>query len=462
MQQKKRKPRGIRTDGPIVVGRVQPLYLGAPGCQVLTDEKRYTINSAVPGDQVRVQSLMLRNKPDAARVLEVIEGSSHRVEPVCTVVQRCGGCAVQEMAYAQQLVQKHKSLVKHLDGLVDATRVQEVSGLSSSYGYRTRLVMPAAPRGRQGGVRFGFYGRGTTRLVEASGCPVQHPNTLATVAMVEQALLGTKVTASETKSDYGWLHGISVRVDPRSGQSELCFSARSEIIPGGDALVSRLSALPGVAGVHLSVSPQRSSYLFEQGYKRLGGAKRTAFHLGGEEFHISPGAFFQTSAEGAELLVEHVLSMMPESFDCLADVYGGVGVFARLSQKRWKRALVIESNDTAIEDLKSYLKNQKKLQIKAISGRVEDKLSELDRMNPDVVLLDPPRQGCHSRVLSKITELRPAQVIYVACGIEALVRDGERLKEAGYGLNEVRSVDMFPHTTHLEVVADFRLRDPSV
>ena len=182
-----------------------------------------------------------------------------------------------------------------------------------------------------------------------------------------------------------------------------------------------------------------------------------AFHLGGEEFHLSPGSFFQTSAQGAELLVDHVLDMMPESFDCLADVYGGVGVFARLSQKRWRRALVIESNDTAVEDLKSYLKNQKKLQIKAISGRVEEKLGELERMNPDVVLLDPPRQGCHSRVLSKITDLRPAQVLYVACGVEALVRDGERLKEAGYGLKEVRSVDMFPHTTHLEVVADFRL-----
>ena len=457
MQQKKRKPRGIRTDGPIAEGRVLPLYLGAPGCHVYADGQKFTVNSAVPGDQVRVQSLMLRNKPDAARVLEVTEGSSHRVEPVCTVVQKCGGCAVQEMSYEAQLVQKHKSLVKHLDGLVASDLVQPVTGLSSPYGYRTRLVMPAAPRGRQGGVRFGFYGRGSMRLVEASGCPVQHPNTLATVAMVEQALLGTRVTASEPKSDYGWLHGISVRVDPKSGQSELCLSARNETIPGGDALVSRLTALPGVASVHLSVNPQRSSYLFEQGFIRLGGSKRMAFHLGGEDFHLSPGAFFQTSAEGAELLVEHALEMLPESFDCLGDIYGGVGVFARLSQKRWRRALVIESNETAIDDLKSYLKNQKKLQINAISGRVEDKLNELDRVNPDVVLLDPPRQGCHAKVLAKIADLKPAQVLYVACGIEALVRDGHRLKEAGYGVKEVRSVDMFPHTTHLEVLADFRL-----
>jgi len=400
---------------------------------------------------------MLRNKPEAARVLEVLEESELRVEPVCTVVHRCGGCTVQEMSYAEQLKQKHESLVKFLDGLVDASNIHPVSGLSKPYGYRTRLLMPAAPRSRNGGVRFGFYGRGTTKLVEASGCPVQHPHTLATVAMVEQALLGTKVTASEPHSDEGWLHGISVRVDPRSGQSELCLSARDEDIPGGDSLVSRLTSLPGISGVHLSVNPQRSSYLFEHGFIRLGGSKRTAFHLGGQDFHLSPGAFFQTSAEGAELLVEHALSMMPEQFDCLADVYGGVGVFARLSEKRWKRAVVIESNDTSIEDLRSYLKNQKNLQIKAVSGRVEDRLGELERMTPDVVLLDPPRQGCHKNVLARLADLRPAQIIYVACGIEALARDGAKLKEAGYGIKEVRSVDMFPHTTHLEVVADFRL-----
>ena len=78
------------------------------------------------------------------------------------------------------------------------------------------------------------------------------------------------------------------------------------------------------------------------------------FSLGGEAFHLSPGSFFQTSAQGAELLAQVVLSMLPESFDSLVDLYGGVGVFARLSASRWNKAWVVESNPQAIDDLRSY------------------------------------------------------------------------------------------------------------
>jgi len=210
-----------------------------------------------------------------------------------------------------------------------------------------------------------------------------------------------------------------------------------------------------VAGVHLAVSPERSSYLQGERFVHLAGHRRTIFHLGGEAFHLSPGSFFQTCAEGAERLVEIVLAMLPESIDTLADLYGGVGVFARLSRSRWKRAVVAESNPQAIEDLRSWLRHSGEQRLQVTPGAVEEVMERVMGRNPDVVLLDPPRSGCRPEVIASIGHRRPSTVVYVACGIEALARDGAALLDHGYRVDRVASVDMFPHTPHLEVVARF-------
>jgi 23S rRNA (uracil1939-C5)-methyltransferase len=224
-------------------------------------------------------------------------------------------------------------------------------------------------------------------------------------------------------------------------------------------LASQLAALPGVRGVHISVNPDRSSYMMGEDFVHVAGSRHMMFQLGGQSFRLSPGSFFQTSHEGAELLVKQVLDLMPEHMLYLADLYGGVGVFARASQKRWKRAVVAESNPHAAGDLKSWVHHTKTGALRVLEGRVEETIDAVLDREPDVLVVDPPRNGCHPRVLSAIARERPPVIIYVACGMEALVRDGAILKDAGYEIDRVNSVDMFPHTTHLEVVTRFVRRE---
>ena len=431
---------------------IAPLDLARSGCQAVSpDGERYTTPTGVPGDRVRLEPLPVRGR--VARLVRVLKPSPDRVQAPCAVLDRCGGCSFQSMAYPRQLEAKEASMRRVLANLLDGARVSPVTGLERPFGYRTRLMMPATPQGR--GFQLGFYQRGSTALVEATGCPVQHPLTLATLAMAQQTLLAAQIEATAPRRDGGWLHGLAIRADPTSGMSELTLIGRTPKLPGGQPLAEQLAALPGVAGVHLSVSPERSSYLLGDRFEHLAGHRRTIFHLAGEAFHLSPGSFFQTCAEGAERLAEIVLDMLPASFDALADLYGGVGVFARLSRGRWGKAIVAESNPHAIEDLRSWLRVSGEQGIEVVSGGVEEVIGRVMKRSPDVVLLDPPRSGCRPEVIASLGHRRPSVIVYVACGIEALAWDGAALLKAGYRVERIASVDMFPHTPHLEVVARF-------
>ena len=442
-----------------VKGRVQAITLGENGCLVMSGPMRYQVGAAVPGDLIRMTPLRERGDPIPARLAEVIEPSSDRIQPPCNLIGRCGGCTFQAMAYEAQLSAKHKALQRALESLCEGSLIGPPKGLSSPVGYRTRLLMQATPKSPKGnkGIRLGFFERGTTQLVDTAGCPVQHPLTLATLAMVKQVLTHTPMAATDHTSARGWLHGLNIRVDPPSGASEVTLIGRHDKLPGLDHIAQRIKALPGVSGVHLAINPERTSYLYGDRFALLAGRKRTAFTLGGEAFHLSPGAFFQTCAEGAELLAQTVLAMLPEKMMALADLYGGVGVFARLSADRWQRAIVVESNPHAIDDLKSWLRHSHTRKITISSGRVEQNIGHVMESTPDVILLDPPRGGCHHKVISTLGDHKPPVIVYVACGIDSLVRDGAALIGHGYRVQEVASVDMFPHTPHLETIVKFVL-----
>ena len=439
------------------VARVAPLEIGDGGCVLQGWEGRLSLSGAVPGERVNVEVFERDRGYRQVNLLEIVERSPDRVRPPCVITELCGGCAFQEMAYTAQLEAKHVSLLQHLDGLCDPSQVGPVRGLTRSTGYRTRLLMPAAPRStRPGDIELGFYRQHTNELIAATGCPVQHPLTLAVLAMVHQVLRASNMQASTTRrGDNGWLHGVSIRVDPAGESTELVLIGRTHKVPGGEVLVERLASLPTVNGVHLTTNPERSSYLYGEDFSPLAGSKRTIFHLGGETFHLSPGSFFQTSAEGAEKLVSTVLELLPEAFDCLADLYGGVGVFARLTRHRWRRAVVAESNPRAVEDLRHFLKHVGLKGLHVVNGRVEETLEHSLKHRPDVVLLDPPRGGCAPQAIQGLLEHDAPVLLYVACGLKAFVRDAALLIEGGYQLVRVESVDMFPHTSHLEVVARF-------
>ncbi len=378
--------------------------------------------------------------------------SKSSTSAVCSLLGRCGGCVRQD-AYEQQLARKRDAIVGALAPFVDAEKIGTVRGLKRPFGYRTKLLMPAAMGRAKQGPTLGFYERGTSRLVDALGCPVQHPLTLSMAAMVRQVLAGSPVRASLPNGREGWLHGVGVRVDPQSGACEVVLCGRTPKVPGGHGVVERLASLPGLSGLHVTAQPRRTSYLLGDDFKLLSGRRRIVFHLLGEEFHLSPGAFFQTSHQGAELLGELVREKLPENIGLLADIYGGVGVFTRLLAERWNRAVIAEAGPAAVADAKSWVKGTGQKRVHVVPGSAEHTIAGVLGQGPDAAVIDPPRSGCHPSVIRALCDSGPPIILYVACSLDSLSRDTAALVAGGYRLESVDAVDMFPHTPHVETVA---------
>lgn len=471
-----RTPKPPRPPGrrgpPSIVATVEPLTIGAPGAIITAFGRRFSVSAGVPGDRLRVvlprradpSNAKARAEDDLppARRLELVEAAPHRVQAPCAQLERCGACSLQELRYGQQLAAKAQALRMQLAPLgAEVASQARVRALKNPFAYRTRLLMAAG--GVPGRLRFGFYERGAFgEPVPAEGCPVQHPLTLALLAMATQVLDAANVAPTNADDPrLGWLHGLSIRIDPIRSRGEITLLGKTEQLPRGPALAEQLASLPGVDAVHLSISPKRSSYPLSDVMVHLAGGKRTVFTLAGQSFPLSPGTFFQTCHEGAELLAELVLELLPTRFDCLADVYGGVGVFSRLTAGRWERAVVAEASPSAVADLEAALSKNDRLPLRIIPGRVEQTIRRVLGANPDVVLLDPPRRGCQRPVIEEIGKAAPATVLYLACGMDALLRDGRALLAAGYRLDVAQAIDMFPHTPHLEVVARFAYDPPA-
>ena len=437
-------------------GTVLPFELGQDGATARVGGRQVTIAAGVPGDQVLVR--MDPRITGRAQFQALTRPSIHRVVAPCSVLDQCGGCSLQAMDYEGQLRAKSLAFRSALASMgCPPSEIGAVKGLPSHLGHRTKLVMPATSS--KGSLRFGFYLRGTLKPLAAEGCPVQHPLVLGVLAMVQQVLEGSGVLASDVlpRDPRGWLHAVGIRVDPHSGGAELVLSGRSDRLPGGDDMVTRLMGIPSVNTLALSVNPERNSYPMVPPIKVLAGNRRNPFHLAGQRFELSPGTFFQTSASGAELLAQQVRELLPEWMECLADLYGGAGIFSCLNRDRWEKAIVVEESPTAMDDLRQHTRRENMGRLTIMPGKVEARIQRVLAAAPDVVLLDPPRRGCKPAVMDALLEAPPPTILYVACGYESFLENARLLVKGGYRPTAARAVDMFPHTTHLETVVRFDL-----
>jgi 23S rRNA (uracil1939-C5)-methyltransferase len=167
-------------------------------------------------------------------------------------------------------------------------------------------------------------------------------------------------------------------------------------------------------------------------------------------FVVSAGSFFQTNTEVAALLVEHLLAVLPLEKDTIClDVYCGVGLFSAFIAPHVKQVIGIESHPSACED---YLYNLSSFENVALYDLpAEEVMSELG-INPDIIVLDPPRSGVSKKVLDSLVGLNPELIAYISCDPATLARDIQRLSRQGYSLEESTPFDMFPQTFHIESV----------
>jgi 23S rRNA (uracil1939-C5)-methyltransferase len=180
--------------------------------------------------------------------------------------------------------------------------------------------------------------------------------------------------------------------------------------------------------------------------------ERGRFHeaVGGARFRITSRAFFQANTAGAEALVGLVGEVLqPSSEDVLLDGYAGGGLFAATVGAGCRKVLAVESDPVALGDLGANAR------VKAIGKRFERSRPQLPK-TWDLAVVDPPRAGLGRAGVNTLVAGRPRSIAYVSCDPATFARDAAWLLAAGYELDWVQPVDLFPQTYHIELVGAFR------
>ena len=386
-----------------------PTHLVVGGAALARDRtgRVVFVDGAMPGETVQAQLRSAKKDFARADVVAVIDPSPSRVEPLCEAWHRgCGGCDWQHIAPDAQLELKAEVVYEALTRMGRINQPQMYLGGSvDPWGYRTTVRLAVSSTGA-----VGFRSRRSHDVIAVDNCPVAHP-------LINEMIASLRVAGdSEVTVRVGSASGHSTAVSRRNGQmSGLAGSTRI----GSDATIDEM--------------------------------------VGGVWFRVSAGSFFQSSPQSGELLIESVgraLSDLDLSGATLIDAYGGVGLFAATIGRGAARVVVVEASASACNDARTNLADRGDA-AEVINLRLEDWAPE----SADVVIADPARSGLDKVGAVQLAATGAARIVLVSCDPASLARDVVLLRNLGYQHQWSEVLDLFPNTSHIEVVTVFEWTD---
>ena len=420
------------------------------------------VGGAVDGDEIDARVILVNKTYAVARIEKMHIPSPYRIDtPVCAK-NACGGCAYQSISYAHEK-QLKESYVRHAffkAGLKDVT-VAPVLSTDKTEGYRNKAQY-AVGADKHGKCIAGFFAPKTHRIVEAANCPLASPVFAPIVKTVIGYANENGITPYDEQTGKGTLRHIYLRASGE-GKALLTLVINQKSLPDEEKLISLLREKhKNIVGIYLNINTEKTNVICSDDYRHLWGEERLFDILAGVPLSLSPASFYQVNRDAAELLYLHGAKQAGFSPDDeLLDLYCGVGSIG-LSMARGVKSLVgVEIVPSAVECAKE---NAKVMGLDnarffcADAGKVEELIASLQNEDgtpyrPTAVVLDPPRKGCDSALLSFLAcDLKIPKILYISCNPDTLARDARILSDFGYSLGKITPVDLFPRTGHVETI----------
>jgi len=386
---------------------IEKLVYGGEGLSRMDGEIILT-PLVIPGEIIDAATAGARQKVRRARLVTVKQPSPERVTPICPVFGRCGGCHYQHISYAAQLDYRREILAETLRRVgqitFEASRITAVP--SEPFSYRNRAQFHFEDR------RIGYRALHSKSLVAIDECPISSPKINEIIR-----------TLNRMVRDPRWpnfLESLEVFTDETTVQWNVLETERPVAVRFFEWLAAEI---PGTVTGPLNYS------------------------VGSDRFRVSGNSFFQINRGLLPQLQSLVLgdARGAEAWD----LYAGVGLFSLDLARRFEAVTAVESGRSAVDDL-SENAHRARLKIKSVSQPVEDFLASATG-SPDLILADPPRAGLGSRAVASLLAVKQSTIILVACDPATLARDLKGLL-AGYDIDKITLVDLFPQTFHIETV----------
>ncbi len=424
------------------------------------------VRGAVPGSLVRVQIRRRHRGAIWGQLEEVLDHGPHHVEGRCPHVGTCGGCSFQTYAYEGQLQSLREQLCARLNeaGLLGNVPVEPVLGMSEPWGYRNKMdftfgtrrwIESHEPEGVSADFALGLHVPGVySKVLDIHSCAIHFEGADEILAAARELAREHELEAWDNHRHQGLLRHLVLRKGVRTGEVLVYLvtsdEAAERIDPWARDLIQRCPQITTlVQGIHA----RAAAVALGESERVLHGPGVIHEVLAGLTFALSPASFFQTNTLQAERLLQCIRGEAKGSPARILDLYCGAGTIGLSLAAGATEVLGLESSPSAIADARANARTNEIGNATFLEG---DVLQNLERCTQDsgrdLCIVDPPRAGLHPRVIPILLKAAPQRLIYVSCNPVTAVRDLEHLGRGGYVLTRVQSVDLFPHTPHLECV----------
>jgi 23S rRNA (uracil1939-C5)-methyltransferase len=421
------------------------------------------VPNALPGERAKIKVIKVNKGYGFGRLIELTEKSPYRVEIPAGESHKYGGCQLEHISYEGQLKYKENQVRQVLTriGKLEDVKVHPILGMNNPWYYRNKAQVPVGEK--DGKLIAGFFKPRSHEIVDTDESLIQLPEINEAVRVVKEICHNLHIPAYDEQAHKGVLRHIMARYGNQTGELMVVIVTRTGDIPHKSQLVEEIVArLPKVKSIIHNINSKRTNVILGNKTNVLWGNEVIYDYIGDVKFAISALSFYQVNPVQTKVLYDKALEYANLSgTESVIDAYCGIGTISLFLAQKAKKVFGVEIVPEAIEDAK------KNAELNGITN-AEFAVGEAEVVIPkwyeegnkaDVLVVDPPRKGCDEALLGTIIDMKPKKVVYVSCNPATLARDLRILEDGGYKTVEVQPVDMFPHTTHVECVAQLTLKD---
>jgi 23S rRNA (uracil1939-C5)-methyltransferase len=436
--------------------RIESLAFGGAGVARAAGGYVVFVEGGFPGDLVRARVHHRKRSYAQARAIAVLEPGLDRVAPLADHP----GAPWQVLRYERQLEVKQQQVDEALRriGKLDGFTLEPIVAAEQQWRYRNKLEYSFGT-GEDGTLVCGFHAPGSwERIHHLEDCLLASEPANQVRREVLEFCRAQGLEAFDRRSRSGFLRNLVVREGRRSGQLlvRLVTSQGALDPPWRGAGADALAAAVHCDGLLWTHTDARSETTAGGRTELIAGVAKLDERIGELELRISPEAFFQTNTEMAERLYALIAEAAAlRGWECVYDLYCGIGSIGLSLASRAGTVHGLEVVEPAVADAIENARLNEITNASFYAGDVRLALGELVARagRPDLVVVDPPRAGLSQKIVRRLIEAAPKRIVYVSCNPTTLAPNAAQLAEAGWRLEQVTPIDMFPQTPHIECVA---------
>lgn len=449
---------------------------------VKVEEEACVVKNSLPGQKIRFCVNKVRKGKAEARLVEVIEKSPLEVGAPCSYFGLCGGCTFLSLPYEEQLKIKGEQVKKLLDGVLKRQKKEYIwEGIKGSpqvYEYRNKMEFSFGDEYKDGPLSLGMHKRGSFYdVVHVHDCQIIDSDYRLILKLVLEYFKEKGASYYHRMRHEGFLRHLLVRKASKTGEILVALVTTSQapyVLNEGETAIEAIENLVEgfkkelleaeeagnfsgkIAGILHITNDSIADVVKSDKTDILYGNDYFYEELLGLKFKISTFSFFQTNSYSAEVLYSTAREYVGDLSGCgkapvVFDLYSGTGTIAQLMAPVAGKVIGVEIVEEAVDAAKKNAGLNGLDNCDFIAGDVLKVLDDIEE-KPDMIILDPPRDGIHPKALPKIIDYGVDRIVYISCKPTSLVRDLEVFLERGYRVEKAVAVDQFPWTANCEVL----------